>query len=484
MKIRVSNKSGEQGNLILCSLLIAGIAGVTLASYLVMTQVQSVSIYRSQTWNSSMAVTEAGIEDGLQLINRFAGSMEPTDIFRWTNTAVGDNWSVVSPNVYYVRRYLTNANTSSTSVCYYDVWITNLNNTPTVYSTGVVPWNYQLASGVQPTMATLSDTTPSSTALLRNVYVQTRWFPLFVVAMAAQDRIDMNGNDIITDSFDSADPNFSENGLYPSNNIAKTKAHGDVATNSRLDDSLHVGNAKIKGSVRTGDGTNTIYIGSNGSVGDRPYVEGGSKGIEEGHSSTDFNVVFDPAKAPRDVASYVHWTPQTTNIDGATYQYVVTTASNIKIDNLTGTGGIYVNAPSNDIVNVFITGNVDLKGNDLIRIVNTGAKLRIYMAGSSFNLSGGAWIDNESGVANNFYLFGLQSCTQVGFGGNGNFYGGIYAPNADFTLGGGGADEWDFVGGSVTRTVTMTGHFKFHFDENLAKVGPSKGYIPIAWQEL
>jgi hypothetical protein len=30
----------------------------------------------------------------------------------------------------------------------------------------------------------------------------------------------------------------------------------------------------------------------------------------------------------------------------------------------------------------------------------------------------------------------------------------------------------------------MNGHFRFHYDENLARVGPSRGYIPVNWKEV
>jgi len=29
----------------------------------------------------------------------------------------------------------------------------------------------------------------------------------------------------------------------------------------------------------------------------------------------------------------------------------------------------------------------------------------------------------------------------------------------------------------------MNGHFNFHFDENLARIGPGRGYIPVSWNE-
>ena len=54
----------------------------------------------------------------------------------------------------------------------------------------------------------------------------------------------------------------------------------------------------------------------------------------------------------------------------------------------------------------------------------------------------------------------------------------IYAPHADFTLGGGGKDTIDFVGSSVTKTVKMNGHYKFHYDENLAELSHHAEKLP------
>ena len=121
-------------------------------------------------------------------------------------------------------------------------------------------------------------------------------------------------------------------------------------------------------------------------------------------------------------------------------------------------------------------------GQGLIRICSQGATLQIFAVGT-FGLGGGAWIDNASGHPERFYLYGLPTCTSVTFGGNGSFYGCVYAPEAAFGLGGGGSDTWDFVGSSVTQSVQMNGHYNFHFDENLRAIGPARGYIPTEWKE-
>ena len=88
------------------------------------------------------------------------------------------------------------------------------------------------------------------------------------------------------------------------------------------------------------------------------------------------------------------------------------------------------------------------------------------------------------GSALNFEYFGLPTNTSIALSGNAAFTGSIYAPSAALTLGGGGSTTYDFVGSTITATVTMNGHFKFHYDESLARLGPSRGYVVSSWNEI
>src|SRR5207249_10040581 len=86
----------------------------------------------------------------------------------------------------------------------------------------------------------------------RAVQVVAQKRPVFAKGMIAKERIDMNGNNIETDSFDSTDPAHSTtNGLY---DPATARDHGDVSTVSGLANSIGVGNANIKGHLQTGAG--------------------------------------------------------------------------------------------------------------------------------------------------------------------------------------------------------------------------------------
>ncbi|HEY5915395.1 MAG TPA: hypothetical protein VJA21_32835 [Verrucomicrobiae bacterium] len=485
MRTRLSAARRQQGNLILVALILSGIAGLTLGSYLLLAQNQNVSIYRSQGWNSSMVVAEAGIEDGLQLVNLYIGTFDPKQIYQWTNDAGGAHWDQPSAAVYHVRRTITTGVTPGTQPNTYEVWIFNTNKAaPAVYAEGTVPWTYMHASASQPMFAQAGSSVAPRSPLVRKVLVNTALQPLFVMAMAADRGIDLRGMGVRTDSFDSSDPRYSINHFYPSNNPSMTKDNGDIATNAGFLDAMNIGNAHIRGHVRTGPGPNTININS-GSVGDLAWVtnKGNTGKIEAGWSATDFNVAFDPVNVPTTGwlapdASMMNYT----DTNGVKYAYRITKPDRWEISGLTGS--LLVDAPTNTTVEIKIgPDDVSLAGSDAIRITPTGARVLLYMTGAHFDLTGGAIIDNQSGIAGNFFLYGSTNCIDITFAGNGNFYGGIYAPQADFTLGGGGKDTYDFVGASVTRSVTMMGHYNFHFDEDLAKTGPSKGFVPVAWNE-
>ena len=478
MKLQRSETSRNAGSVLLVTLLLSIIIGVTLSSYLIMALTQNRSVVRSQTWNSSIALTEAGVEDGLQEINKYAGTFEL--LTNWISTASSDNWSQLATNVYYVRRYLGED--------YYDVYITNNIYTPTIYSTGTTMWHYNYASAAAKSMFAAIGTSPNATGLTnvsRAVVVHTKVDALWNVAMAALLTIDFNGKNIATDSFDSADANYSNwstnlgYGLYPTGNLNKTKANGDVVTDYTITNSLSVGNAKIKGQAKTGP-TGTLGI-NNGSVGDRAWVEGGNTGVQPGHFADDMNVLFPSVTLPSTT-----WLPAVqvgnngtpNQINGDTYDYIILTSGDYSIPGLTGS--LYIG--SNVTARIKCTGDVKLTGNSDQIHVASGANVRFYMTSASFNLAGNGLV-NENGNASSFYYFGLPSNLSVGFNGNASFTGAIYAPQAAFTLGGGGNNTYDFVGASVTKSVKMNGHFNFHYDENLARNGFGRGYIPTNWKE-
>jgi hypothetical protein len=285
----------------------------------------------------------------------------------------------------------------------------------------------------------------------------------------AKQRIDMNGNDIETDSFDSRDPEHSTNGLY---NPLTAKDNGDVSTTAGGTNIIGVANANIKGHIQTGPG-GTVSIGANGVVGSLAWHQAGNNGIQPGWSSDDMNIAFPDVHRPSTAGAFA---PTSGTITGTVFKYLLT-------------GGKYemstLTMASKD--KMAIMGNTTLVVNGDIKMFGSidimpGASLTIYVAGANADF-GGTGINN-TGQAGNFLYYGLPSNTSLTLPSNGDFTGAIYAPSADFKLSGGGATALHFSGACVTKTIKVDGHYRFHFDEALNGFGPWQDYVITSWIEL
>jgi hypothetical protein len=175
--------------------------------------------------------------------------------------------------------------------------------------------------------------------------------------------------------------------------------------------------------------------------------------------------------------SYSYCARTSTNISvvASSYDYVLD-SGNYVLDTLSGT--VYVRGAAV----LLVRNSIAMTGKDCITIGPSGS-LKLYMAGSTAKIAGNGVI-NPSGQAIRFIYYGLDSNTGLEITGNGGFTGAIYAPNADFKLGGGGSDTKDFIGASITSTVNMNGHFNFHYDEDLSRRGPRSRYTINSWNEV
>jgi len=441
VKLRTSSQSG---NVLVVSLVMASIIGVVLMSYLSLTSSQNVAITRSQSWNSTVPVIEAGVEEALtHLYHNAQGDLTANGWSQVDGATVGG--VTLTGTQYKKERQIGEAR--------YVVTISPpAAGTPVIYAEGLVP-------------------KPLSTNYLsRVVRVTTKRDGLFTRGLVAKGQITMNGNNVTVDSFDSADAAYSTGGQY---DVSKRKANGDVATDSGLVNSLSQGNADIYGHVSTGPG-GSIQVGVNGSAGDLAWVNGGNNGIEPGWSSSDMNVSFPDVQQPFTSAP----APATGSGAYNSYQYVISSSGNWEISGLAGS--LLVRSNVNAVL--LVTGPISQTGHDEIRI-EPGGSLNLYMAGASASISGNGVV-NQGGNATNFMYWGLPTNTQLKVAGNGSFKGVIYAPEASLEMKGGGSSSEDVVGAAVAGTVTMTGNFNFHYDENLARVGPPRAYVVASWNEL
>jgi hypothetical protein len=373
---------------------------------------------------------EAGVEEALAQLN--PGAPQPV-----LNLA-GNGWGSPSSVGLYgpMSRSLSNGS--------YSVAFTT-EASPTIYSTGYV------------TVPALSAT------LTRTLKVTTQTFPLFTGAIAVLLNINLNGNGVTTDSFDSSMPGIKSdlNGRYTPS-LAST--NGSIAS---LQGIVNIGNADIHGNVYLGP-TATSTMQANALV--------------TGGISNDFNASFEDVILPAAQPLPAQPLSMPLTIDGISYQYVfgldVPTDGYYSIGGLNG--NIYVG--TNSHITLLVHGNASPA---TIRVAGNGTgagRLTIFMDGPNMNITSSSMVDG--GFASSLGFYGTTNNTSISLSGNANFTGTIYAPEAHVSMGGGGSGVYGFVGALVAKSVSMNGHFNFHYDEALALHGPVGGFVAKSWSEL
>lgn len=456
------------------------VVGIMLAAYLKLVAVQNQMTMRSQVWNRSVPVLEAGIEEALAHLNKnaspdAAGNFNPQlTADNWTPTADG-GWSrlgsiravgATSDDYYYVKiaAWPTGGAQPSTF--------------PFIYSTGYVhqvsafAFNWQRGPGpfLAATLESLLGTNINKYST-RVVQATTTNVPTFTKGLVAKKSIDLNGNNIFTDSYNSTNPAYSTGGRWDPD---KALDHGDIASNDTIINSVNIGNATIKGNVAVGP-NGTVGIG-NGVVGDASFVSNpANRGqIQAGHFRDDMNVEFPDVPLPSGSGG---WTglpsPNNTVIDGVTYNYVLT-GGNYSVSTLSSK--IYIQGN----VQIRVNSGVSITGQDVIRL-GTNATLKLYANCASVNVAGNGIVNPGNSTA--FTLVGTPVCTSIALGGNADFTGMVYAPNADLALNGGGSGDSDFSGAAMVKSAKFNGHFKFHYDEALPKIGLWRGFVLTSWNE-
>lgn len=432
MKTTIRHTRREEASVLAVGLVICVILSLSLLSYLSLVNSQNTSVARGQAWNAALAMAEAGAEEALAQLNPSVGA---------TNILAANGWNIVDGNYQPTpaRRDLAGG--------YYYVSYTPT-PPPTIYSTGYV-------------------TIPAVSATVqRAVEVRTTNAPAFDSAMAAKLDIDFKGFMINIDSYDSANELYSTAGKY---DAAKRKAGGDVASTAGL---VNVQNAHVKGKLFTGP-TGSYNLGI-GEVGGLSWT---GPGIQPGWYRNDYNVEFPDVPVPFTAAV----APGSRTITNETFKYYLGSGNymvsgDVVLNNTDDSHAIYVAG----YARLYVTGNFSMSGNRSFIYVAPGAKLELYVGGASANFTK----VNVNGNAYAFQYYGLPGNTSVTWGGNDEYIGTVYAPQATFTLGGGGNDEYDYQGSCVANSIKLNGKFNFHYDEDLKRNGPPRGYVAISWREL
>jgi hypothetical protein len=446
MRMHLSHRPTESGSALVAVLMAAGVIGISLASYLSLTANQNRASMRSEYFNSVMPIAEAGIEEGMTQLNH-------------TNVLTGDSWTSYSGG-YTFSNGLTAAGQQYVK--------------SRSFSGGA--YTVTISSGSAPVLISQAALSPplGTNVIYRTVRVNTAALPLFAKGMVAKASVDWVGN-IMSDSFDSLDPAYSTNGRY---DAAKRRDNGSIGA---VSGSISMGGGILYGNSYTGPAGNV----SNGTVGTSSWISGGGAGIQPGHYANNLNVSFPEVAPPWDSSAGGAWTP----LGGyATVTNSLGVASTNLYTHILDTGDYQLSSIPNGVnmlvrgdARLYVTGDIDMRGQSQITIGSAGS-LKVYVAGDC-NLSGNG-VMNTASDALKFSVYGLPTCTSVRFNGNASFTGTVYAPQAAFSAGGGGNNNYDCVGSIIANSVSMNGNFTFHYDENLGRNGPRAMFVVTDWNEI
>jgi hypothetical protein len=418
------------------TLFLAGILGLTLGYYLWLIRAQNLLVARAEAWNSALALAEAGVEEGLAQVNVSFGT-------NYGNSA-RVNWGSSGPGVFGPR-------SNSLDTGSYSVVLIATNSSPVVIATGYAA----------------SPVLSNGQFISRTVEVTTTVNPAFRYALGSGQGISLNNN-VVIDSFDSSNPAYSTLG---------SKAGADVAATDGFTNS---GIVQIHGTLRTGPGVGP-NLGSGVSIGDLSFNGPGIQCSQD--YSSDFNQQFRPV-LPLNTVSF---TPPVCG--NGSNRYVLNGGNFIINGDLALNAGsaISVTGIGNSVL--YVAGNVIMAGPQgtvagaSINIA-PGCNLLLYVAGASTTL----FQVTTAGPASSFQYYGLPSNTSVTWNGNTDFIGGIYAPQAQLTLGSGTSfhhhTQYTFQGACMANSISLNGKFLFHYDEALKHTLSPVGFVVTSWREL
>jgi hypothetical protein len=433
-----------------------------------------------------MVLAEAGLEEGMAVINMNATNFGQnfTLLTNWTANATANGWTDLNGNQSVFYKTQANADGNGGS---YRVWVTNAmtiaggvnigTTNPVVVAVGVAKWNLGVASAHGPTFAQVALVANSQSQVTREVYVQTYYNPLFSGAMTALTNINLAPLTMI-DSFDSADPSHSDMGTngYGTYNFNTHKSNGNVSSDSDVNVAITGGNnTAIYGHLNTGPGGDVHFNGNGASAGDLSWIGSdpthpANTGVQPGFLTDDMNTTFNDASLPGNLGSPT-LTSQSAITNSGYYQ--INTVGNLSITSPNG-------APVN--VNIWMPNGFSLSGSQAIDI-GANCSVTIYL-GANASTTGNASINNSTQNALNLAIYALPTVNSISFHGNAAYTGTIYAPEAIVDFGGGGNNSYDIVGSVDSLGVSFNGHPSFHYDENLARKGPGRGFVPNSWKEV
>jgi len=115
-------------------------------------------------------------------------------------------------------------------------------------------------------------------------------------------------------------------------------------------------------------------------------------------------------------------------------------------------------------VTLYITGDITL-GNSAELQITDNASLTLYLGGD-FEGKNSSMVNNLNMDPHKLKIYGLDSCTSIGFKNSSDLYGAIYAPNADVVM----FNSADVYGAITAKSFEQKNSGTFNYDASLREV--------------
>lgn len=463
----------QRGSLLLVAMLLMAAIGISIVSFLKLSQTTMKVSHRALYLSAAMNLAENGLEQGVFALNKSVASSS----YSWT----GNGWTVTGGG--------SNARQKWTGYTF-DQGVTGQ----------VQSYVYNYSGAGAPKIvakATISMPGQGGGTTEKWVEVQLRKTSRFSNGLVAKETISFSGNNASVDSWNSMknDDGTLRASPAPYSNAVR-RDNGSVGSISVSTSAIGVGNADIWGYASTGGSLPSL--GPNGIVGPFGTTSGT---MDMSRVSTDFTAPFEPVELPIEYEA---------TVGGVTQKYPVTWTNYGGAINNTETlprasdtplldGKYYIKADSVDFNNktLRISGKVvlyltnsatafNIGGGSGMLSIDSGASLEAYGAGDikiagNGILNGGTTLATANQPINcQFYGMKTSGTQNIQIAGNGVLSAVVYAPQGSIKINGNG----DVCGSMVGNDITVVGNAAFHYDESLAEFGGNNPYRISKWKEL
>jgi hypothetical protein len=488
----------NRGAVLIVAMLLAAIIGVSLVSFIKLSNNSLKQAHRTFYSNSAMNLAEVGLEEAISRFNQIDNVASPADAWPspWVLNATAYN-ATTSPWTPSARQTFTGYSVGPNTTAEVKVW---------------VQW-YAGDAGRTPRIVAKSTITQpdGSPPISKYIEVELRKRGLFTNGLVARQDITWVGQPE-ADSWDSKSPYTSPT----------TDTDGDGIVDLYDLDADGNGTNELPTAYTSAGNTANVVVGSiSGNIdlaggevwgyaktGEFGNITGGSvhplgtTTNDPTRRTNDFNATFPTPTVPAPsfenpisgTISSTRTFPNPAGTDTAvtvngvpTYFYrfdageAITLAGSDHVQITAGRNVVFLMTSHAGATAMSVTGTAT-GGID----IGLGGSLQVYTDGNISIAGNGSNMANANASASSCIIYGLGTAAgtqDISVSGNGQLNACVYAPNASVTLNGGGTNGL-MCGAVVAKSIRMNGHTEFHYDDALGRLTTGNPYGIQKWREL